>query len=150
MLQAAVGLMALSGLAGASAQAQNAREMERAAEQAEISNRLNETMEAQEAASVLSTRRTYEAASGLTDMTGSVMRKIRSDYLRDKAIREYNAAVEGGQLRAQARNQRLRAGASALGAVGSSFMMAHSLGTPAGGAAAGNENAFQMHNVAGL
>lgn len=128
---------------------QNARQMEQAAEQAAISNRLNETMEAQEAVSVLSARRTYEAASGLTDITGSVMRRIRADYLRDKAIREYNAAVGAGQMRAQASNQRMRAGATLIGTVGSSFLMAHHLGT-GGGGAGGSENAFQMKNVAGI
>lgn len=139
MLQAAVGLMALSALGSMQAHTQNAKELERAAEQAKITNQLNESMEAQEAASVLSTRRTYEAASGLTDMTGSVMRKIRSDYLRDKAIREYNAAVEGGQLRAQARNQRLRSGVSLVGGIGSGLMMYH-IAKPNTGTA-GTENA---------
>ena len=143
--------MALSALGSANAQAQNARELERAAAQAEITNRLNEQMEAQEAAEALSSRRSYEGASGLTDLTGSVMRKIRADYMRDKAVRQYNAAVEAGQLKSQAANQRLRAGVSLVGAMGSGLMMYHSLGTPAAsGAAAGTENAFQMKNVAGI
>ncbi len=140
MLQAAVGLMALSALGSMQAHTQNAKELERAAEQAKITNQLNESMEAQEAAEVLSTRRSYEAASGLTDLTGSVMRKIQSDYLRDKAVREYNAAVGAGQFRSQASNQRLRSGVSLVGGIGSGLMMYHSLAKPNTGTA-GTENA---------
>lgn len=132
MIEALTGLTVFSGLSQMATGSANARAMETQAAQVGKINALNEIMEAGNAASALSGQRAKEASSGLTDTTGTVMRKVYTDYLRDKEVRKYNAAIEAQQLRTQAGITRTEGFASGLGTIGGGLLRFNRLQTPKG------------------
>jgi hypothetical protein len=127
---ATLGLMAFRGLSESATQSQNAQTLEEQAAQTQKSNALNERLEAGDTAEILSSRRAYEAGSGLTDSTGVVRRGILNKYYRDKAIRKYNADVAAGALRSEASVARLRSGTSLIGGIGEGLLAYGRLRTP--------------------
>lgn len=126
----AAGLQVFRGISDSATNAQNAKTYDAQARSVQQTNELNERMEAESAAEALSERRTFEAASGLTDSQGTVSREILKKYLRDKTVRKFNADTEAASLRSQANEARLRSGTSLLGGLGGAWLSYEILKVP--------------------